>query len=64
MTDGEFGELLFKLTELSYDCGAFIFEYGTPEEQNRYEKLLSEFNETKTKVLTAFSEKGKSNEHI
>ena len=59
MTDGEFGELLFKLTELSFSCGAFEFEYGTAEETSKYESMLQEFNETKIKVLAAFAERGK-----
>lgn len=60
MTDGEFAELLFKLTEISFDCGAFLFEYGTPQEADKYEGMLKEFNETKIKILTAFSERGRS----
>lgn len=58
--DIRFLTLLTELTNASYDCGAFVFEYGTEEEQDRYNKLLEKVNWLNQAVIDAYRKKGKA----
>lgn len=58
--DLQFLTLLTELTNVAYDCGAFVFEYGTEEEQKNYNKLLEKFNGLNGAVIEAYRKKGES----